>query len=819
VLLSGLAVTASNGEVDLAIRGMAPAHVDVGSTYVVNVSYANLGWVPAPDNWVQVTLPAGTQFDGAIYPGGEPRPPDEVDGNVLTWNVRPLVANSVWGHIMIYVQVDEGLAEGETLEVEAEIGGSSPESNTDNNTVTMSSTVYDMGGSMKRVRARHAMPADEVEYTITIDLPQQGAGRNRQWVTLTDTLPARHQARFLGWSGEVSGTLIEGHRLRWQGEVEAGEPVQLRYRLGVEGDVPPGTVLSNVAEIGWHGRQMQLGPVNTVVTVPHGAMGLGPGQGGQVQHRYGIMLDVPHGAVSDTTRFQLGPLTGTRPITPPGGLHFANRAFEVKAHRFGEPVGRFRAPLTITAHYSDTDVAGLRRETLRLWTRSGPGEPWEEVGEPVRSEPGTIAHTTTHLSEFALFGEPLDWGEVDLAVRAAAPVHVDVGSTYEVNVSYANLGWVPAPDSWVQVTLPAGTQFVKATYAGGEPRPPDEVEGNVLTWNLGPRVANSAWGHILVYVKVDEGLAEGETLSVLAEIGGSAPESDTDNNTATASSTVRDMGGAVKRVHARQAMPADALEYTITVDLPQQGGGGGPQWVTVTDTLPARDQARFLGWSGEVSGTLIAGHRLRWEGQVQPGNPVQLRYRLGVEGDVPPGTVLSNVAVMDWHGQQLQLGPVNAVVTVPHGVMGLGPGQGGEVEHHYGVTLTVPRRAVSDTVRFELGPRPEDAPPIVPPGGLQFANRAFEIVAYRFGEPVGQFQAPLTITLRYSETDVAGLRRETLRLWTRSGPEGPWAELGEPVRHVSGTIAHTTTHLSEFALFGEPEVPTGHRVYLPLIGR
>jgi len=216
---------------------------------------------------------------------------------------------------------------------------------------------------------------------------------------------------------------------------------------------------------------------------------------------------------------------------------------------------------------------------------------------------------------------------------------------------------------------------------------------------------------------------------------------------------------------------------------------------------------------------LIEGHKLRWRGQVQAGEPVQLRYRLGVEGDVPPGTVLSNVAVIGWHGRQMQLGPVTSVVTVPHGVMGLGPGQGGEVEHRYGVTLTVPRGAVSDTTRFQLGPLPTDAPPITPPGGLQFANRAFAVNAYRFGEPVGRFQAPLTVTVRYSDTDVAGLRLETLRLWTRSGPGEPWAMMGEPVRVMSGTIAHTTMHLSEFALFGEPEAQTRHWLYLPMVVR
>jgi hypothetical protein len=282
---------------------------------------------------------------------------------------------------------------------------------------------------------------------------------------------------------------------------------------------------------------------------------------------------------------------------------------------------------------------------------------------------------------------------------------------------------------------------------------------------------------------------------------------------------VCEMGGSMKRVHARQAMPADVLEYTITIDLPQDGSSPRKQWVTLTDTLPAQHQARFLGWSGEVSGTLIEGHLLRWQGQVQAGVPLQLRYRLGVEGVVTPGEVLSNVAVLGWHGQQMQLGPVNTIITVPHGVMGLGPGQGGEVQHRYGVTLTVPHGAVTDTTRFQLGPLPTDTHPIVPPGGLHFANRAFEVHAYRFGEPVGQFQAPLTITVRYSDTDVAGLRRETLRLWTRSGPGEPWAMMGEPVRTMSGTIAHTTTHLSEFALFGEPKDQTWHWLYLPMVGR
>ena len=178
-----------------------------------------------------------------------------------------------------------------------------------------------------------------------------------------------------------------------------------------------------------------------------------------------------------------------------------------------------------------------------------------------------------------------------------------------------------------------------------------------------------------------------------------------------------------------------------------------------------------------------------------------------------PGAVISNVATLGWLGQQMQLGPVTTAVTIPHGVLGLGPNQGGQLYHRHGVTLTIPPGTVTDTTRFQFRPLFTDTLPDGPPGGLLFAHRAFELTAFRFGEPVGHFNAPLTITVGYTDTDVAGFKRETLRLWTRSGPQGPWSVLGEPSRVTSRTMSFTTTHFSQFALLGE----TKHRVYLPVV--
>ena len=186
--------------------------------------------------------------------------------------------------------------------------------------------------------------------------------------------------------------------------MRAGQPVTIQYRLGVRGEVTPGTHITNSAHLGWDGGQLRLGPVTTVITLPHHAYMFGP-NGATWRHEYGVALTVPPGAVTDTTRFEFKPtVTGTQVISGPPGWIYAHRAFEYTAFRFGEEVRQFNRPLTITLRYGDADAAGLKRETLRLWARNGPGEPWAMLSEPARAMSGTLAFTATCFTEFALYG-------------------------------------------------------------------------------------------------------------------------------------------------------------------------------------------------------------------------------------------------------------------------------------------------------------------------------------------------------------------------------------------------------------------------------
>jgi hypothetical protein len=404
----GLSTAAAAEPIDLTIEMQAPAHIASGSTYLVRTAYYNFGTAMPPDAWVTVTLPVGTQFISATNRWGTPLPPDETDGNVLAWYFAnphcraPLDANC--GHILLTVGAEQSVQEGAVLTTTAAVATTAVESNTLNNTASVSSVVCAMAGSSKQAHASLVMPGDVLTYTIRVAY-QPGSGVSGPWIIVTDTLPFSHMVRFLGWGGTVTGTMHDGHKLMWQGRVEAGQPLSLQFRVGVN-MITPGIPITNVASLAWGGRQLQLGPVTTVVTMPHGALALGPNQAGQLWYRYGVTLSVPPGAVTDTTRFQFGPLfTDTHPVAGPPGQMFAHRAFELTAFRFGQEVHQFGRPLTITVTYSDSDVAGMHRETLRLWTRSGPEGPWARLGEPARVMSGALQFTTTHFSQFALFGE------------------------------------------------------------------------------------------------------------------------------------------------------------------------------------------------------------------------------------------------------------------------------------------------------------------------------------------------------------------------------------------------------------------------------
>ena len=140
--------------------------------------------------------------------------------------------------------------------------------------------------------------------------------------------------------------------------------------------------------------------------------------------------------------------------------------------------------------------------------------------------------------------------QVDLAIAIHAPDHVAVDTNFVANIAYENMGTAIAPEARVTATLPSGTQFVTATDRWGAALPPDQIDGNVIVWEVGSLPTASCCDHILLTMKTAADLPESTPLTTTAEIATTAIESDTTNNLAKTVSVVCDMAGSTKQVHA-----------------------------------------------------------------------------------------------------------------------------------------------------------------------------------------------------------------------------------------------------------------------------
>ena len=413
-------------------------------------------------------------------------------------------------------------------------------------------------------------------------------------------------------------------------------------------------------------------------------------------------------------------------------------------------------------------------------------------------------------------------GEADLAISLTAPQHVQADGTFVLNVRYSNEGSAASPENtWVTVHLPEGTEFVSATDRWGEALPPDQVDGNLLIWNVGSLPAGACCQHILITEQVASNLAVGSALENIAEIGSDPTETNLENNSASFTSLVCDMAGSTKQADVSEAMPGDVVTYTITLQMQQRNGKAGPgsREITLTDWLPPANQARFLGWISPERGT-YNGNTLEWRGTLQPEDPIRLQYRLGIEGDVAPDTLVTNRAKIGWQGGEMEVEPVTVRVGWNENAHMFGP-QGGQWQHSYGLTIEAPANTVPEMTRFQFKPLFEDQPPEPGIPGWTFARRAFELTAFRFGE-VHQFGERLRLVLRYGEEDVRGLEQNTLRLWYRNGPEEPWRLLGAPVDQQAGQISFETDHFTQFALFGKTAEQVKNntfQLFLPMLER
>ncbi len=168
-----------------------------------------------------------------------------------------------------------------------------------------------------------------------------------------------------------------------------------------------------------------------------------------------------------------------------------------------------------------------------------------------------------------------------------------------------------------------------------------------------------------------------------------------------------------------------------------------------------------------------------------------------------------------------------ARVAIPETFIIVGPGVGGELIYTdtsvLSTTVEVPVGAVSETIILAL--QPMDAPTHPPLPELRSGDETFDLSAYLDNDVLEgyDFLKPLTVTLRYTDTDVLGIVESELRLYYWDG--STWQDAADtcspPLTYYLDTVENVIQvaicHLTEWNIQGPDMYPW--KVYLPTVVR
>ena len=166
-------------------------------------------------------------------------------------------------------------------------------------------------------------------------------------------------------------------------------------------------------------------------------------------------------------------------------------------------------------------------------------------------------------------------------------------------------------------------------------------------------------------------------------------------------------------------------------------------------------------------------------------------------------------------------------VAIPETMIQIGPGVGGELIYTdtavLSTTVEVPAGAVSETIILAL--QPMAAPTEPPVSGLRSGGETFNLSAYLGNDVLEgyEFLKPLTVTLRYTDTDVYGILESGLRLYYWDG--STWQDAADscspPSTYFLDTVNNVMQvaicHLTEWNIQGPDIFPW--KVHLPLVLR
>ncbi|HIE38609.1 MAG TPA: DUF11 domain-containing protein [Anaerolineae bacterium] len=354
-----------------------------------------------------------------------------------------------------------------------------------------------------------------------------------------------------------------------------------------------------------------------------------------------LVISAPdlHGSVKEVDRASAAPgapLTYTITLTNSGNM---NAASVTMTDTLPGEVDFISGPVVIGGGAATYDPA----ERRVVW--SGP----VNVGQPVTIlysvrldeglAGGTLVENTAtvddgHSDRFEIgpartrIGRELEIGLSDRRNTVAPGEKI----TYTIAFS----GTEPLNEGRVWIDIPANTAFVAAS-------PDYTLNGTEVSWNLDPQPPGF-YGERHLVVRLDPVLDNGTVVSTTATVSGGGRSAE-----ATASAEVisaPNWEASTKTANRINIEPEVPFSYTIR--LANTGDMHAPI-VRLTDTLPSEVTyvTGTLTATGGAASYDSVTRRILWNGGVDVGQGVWITFAVTLNPDVPPGTVVRNVAYVD----------------------------------------------------------------------------------------------------------------------------------------------------------------------------
>jgi uncharacterized repeat protein (TIGR01451 family) len=368
-------------------------------------------------------------------------------------------------------------------------------------------------------------------------------------------------------------------------------------------------------------------------------------------------------------------------------------------------------------------------------------------------------------------------------------------------------------EQWVYLTvmisdtLPLSMTFVSSSTTG------ISYDKDTGAWDVGElKQDKSATLHITATVKGDVGQTIVNTATI-TETNRVDPEPS--NNTASASLVVQGANlELVKTVNDCTPKEGDTITYTITVTNTGPINASG---VVISDTLPVSVTWGSGGtYDGDSHAVICDVSNLA----VGISNTLDVKVTLN---DDTAGLIIFNTAVVsestpddpDWKNNANEV--FIEVQAAEAEIAKITPGAGGDLtytdEQGLNTTVEIPANVMESDVTLIYTPLAEPDPPI--PADLRFANHVFDLTAYSCPDCIPlrgySFENPVTITIHYSDDDVAGINETELELLSLT-QFGAWvdAACGEYEYHPDDNwVAVPICHLTQFVLVGSSQAAVG----------